>query len=234
MNEYRCTLDGPERGQRGGMRRRAIALVLGEPVARILGVHRDHQPVPADLRQHAGRSDARRRCVPADHRQRRHRQPRHPEAVGQHVPGPDRKTRDRTAHALDVGDVNAAPVDLARRHEHHVIGERIPADQREQRLTRFLGQLLRIVEIGEALEPVRPEHARGDHQRSGTGAAADLVDAGHRAQDRCCAAPTRACAAPTTCGSLPAAATAAAPALRAASSVPSLFAQALIVAYWPC
>ena len=57
-------------------------------------------------------------------------------------PGRIGKPGHRAPHALDVGDVHAAPVDLARRHEHHVVGQRVPADQRKQRLARFLGQLL--------------------------------------------------------------------------------------------
>src|SRR6516164_10655839 len=39
-------------GQRRGVRRRAVALVLGEAVAGVVGLHRDHQPIPADFRQH--------------------------------------------------------------------------------------------------------------------------------------------------------------------------------------
>src|SRR5690348_2588155 len=44
-------------GQRAAVRGRAVALVVGETVAGVFGVHGDHQPVPADFRQHAGRGD---------------------------------------------------------------------------------------------------------------------------------------------------------------------------------
>ena len=46
-----------------GVPGRAVALVLGEPVARYPGFHLDHEPVPTDLCQHAGRSDTRGRGI---------------------------------------------------------------------------------------------------------------------------------------------------------------------------
>src|SRR6516162_1439069 len=36
---------GAQSGQRRGVRRRAVALVFGETVAGVVGVHRDHQPI---------------------------------------------------------------------------------------------------------------------------------------------------------------------------------------------
>ncbi len=162
------------------MRRGAVALVHGEPVPRMVRLHRHHQSVPADLGQHAGRRDACGRRVAADHRQRRHRQPRHPEPVAEHIAGSHRQPRHRPTHPLDVGHVHAAPVDLGRRDEHHVVGQRVPADQRKQLLPRRFRQLLRIIKGSKAFQSIWPEHARRDHQRPGTRPAPDLVHAGHR------------------------------------------------------
>ena len=53
-------------GQRRTMGRSAVALVLGEAVARMFVVHRHHDAVAADFGQYARRRDAGSRPVAAD------------------------------------------------------------------------------------------------------------------------------------------------------------------------
>ena len=134
MNEYRCSLHGPSSARAAAVRRSAVPLVLGEAVARMLGLHLDHQPVTAHLRQHTCRRDARRGRVPADHWQRGHRQTGHPESIRQHVPRPHRQSGHGTSHALDVRHVYATAIYLHRRDEDHVVGQRVSAYQRKQPL----------------------------------------------------------------------------------------------------
>ena len=146
----------PAFSQGGTVRRGAVPLVLGEAVTRLLGIHRHHQPVAAHLGQHARCRDACRRCVATDHRQRRHWKTGHAEPVGQHVAWTHGQPRDRTAHSLYVGLMHAATIDLGRRDEHHVVGQRIPADNGEEFLTDLLRQLLGVVQGAKAVESIRP------------------------------------------------------------------------------
>ena len=127
--------------------------------------------------------------------------PGHPEPVGQHVSGTHRQARHRPSHALDVGHVHPAPVDLRGRDEHHVIGQRVPADQREQPLAFLLGELLGVVERGQALQPVRararrPRPPAGPRTRRGR-------PRRHRPPGRARrgTGPTPGCAGQKTCGS---------------------------------
>ena len=83
----------------------------------------------------------------------------------QHIAGTYRQPGNRAPHAFDVGHMHAAPVDLDRRDEHHVVGQRVAADQREQPLPRLFGELLRIIKRGKAFQAVRAKHAGRHHQR---------------------------------------------------------------------
>src|SRR5690606_9710056 len=56
-----------------------VALVGRETIPRMAPVQFHHDPVPGDLGQDAGGRDTSRGGVAADHRQRGHREPRHPE-----------------------------------------------------------------------------------------------------------------------------------------------------------
>ncbi|CDZ88672.1 hypothetical protein RHRU231_430050 [Rhodococcus ruber] len=167
---------GAEIAQRRHVRGGAVTLVDGEAVAGQLAVQVDHDPVPGDLGEHARRRDAGRRGVPADDRQRRRRQARDPEPVGENVPGRDGQPHHRTAHALDVGHVHTDGVDLGSRHDHHAPRHRAASDDREQLLPGLLGELLGVVETRERRVRSGIEDARGDDERPGAGAAACLVD----------------------------------------------------------
>src|SRR5690606_40813611 len=103
---------GSEPLQRRGVLGCVVALVGRETIPRMAAVQIHHDAVPGDLGEDTGRRDTGRGGVAADHRQRRHGQAGHPEAVGEHVAGPLPQTGHRPAHALDIGHVDADGVDL--------------------------------------------------------------------------------------------------------------------------
>ena len=168
--------------QRGVVLRGAVALVLVEAVARQVGVQRGHHAVAGDLGEHGGGSDAGRRAVATDDRDGRRGEPRHAEAVGEHVTRMHGQAGDGPAHALDVGHVQADCVDLRRWDHHHPPGHGTASDPVVPVVPRGRGEQLGVVEAVEASRVARSQHAGRDHQRTGTGTTAGLVDPGDGAE----------------------------------------------------
>jgi hypothetical protein len=97
----------------------------------------------------------------------------------QHVPGPHDQARDRPTHALDIGHVHTASVHLDRWDEHHVIRQRVPANQRKQPFP-LLSVSFFESSAAEGFQSVRAKHAGRDDQWARAGAATHFVDARHR------------------------------------------------------
>lgn len=170
------------RVEAGHVMRGAVALVDREVVAGNLVVHRDHDPVACDLREDAGGSDACRRAVAADHRERRRGQARNRESVGEDVSRCHVELCHRSTHTLDIGDVDTDPVDLVGVDDDNRPARGIPRDSTIEGFARGLGEAFGIVEISQRRQLSRLEHACGDHQWACARTPTCFVDACDRTQ----------------------------------------------------
>jgi hypothetical protein len=165
-------------GESGLVLRGHVPLVLVEAVQRKTIMEVDHQPVPGDLGEHAGRRHTGRHLVALPDGQPRQSRARERKAVGEDVVRAFRQRRHGPAHGREVAHVQATGVDLRGGDDHHGVRERaldhlgvdpFPGRRREQ------------LRVGQALDlPALAlrQHRRRGHQRTGAGATAGLVGTG--------------------------------------------------------
>jgi len=173
---------GPVRAQRLVMRRRAIALVLGESVARPLSIQLDHDSVAGDLGEYRCRGHARCRLVPLGHREAGQRHTRNGKSVGQHVPRGRGQPGHCPTHAVHIRRVHPPTIDLGGRDDHHRPVHRPSHDEIVEPLPSARGEQLRVCKPFPASRISRPGHAGGNHQGPGTRTSPSLVHASDRAK----------------------------------------------------
>src|ERR1700674_1718244 len=131
---------------RGAMRRRGVALVVGKPVARVEAVVLDHRFVAGDLGHDARRHDRRARAVAAHDRHLRERCFGDVPGVDQQVFRGDFQTGDRSCCGEVSGSNETQAVHLRVVDGAHGPGERPPSDDRVHALSLEWREELRIVQ----------------------------------------------------------------------------------------
>lgn len=146
------------------MQRGAIAFMLRKFIARVLRLHRYHEAIPRDLRNHTRRGDAETPRIPTDQRRLLNRKWPHRKAVDQRMIHSASERGDGPAHRLMCRAQDVDPIDLFHlregdRPDHplprgHLLINLFPARGRE-----FLGVRKNLVP-----EFLRENHRGSDHR----------------------------------------------------------------------